>query len=121
MRDTISASHVTCYCFTSAGQSHIFTGDITDSTIGADGFTAITDLITSQGLASLQGQTIVRVMAWTENVIGQGAGIVIVDPQNTPVASIPVAALEKVPPNWESVSIGPVSLNWVMKVQTQAS
>lgn len=117
----MTATQVTCYCYTSAGQNHIFTGDITDSTIGADGFTALTDLITSQGLASLQGQTITKVMAWTENVIGQGAGIVIVDPQNTPQASVPCSALETVPPNWENVNIGPISLNWVMKVQTQAS
>jgi len=117
----MTTTQVTCYVSTSTGQSHIMQGDITDSTIGAGTFTALTDLITGQGLASLQGQTIVKVMAWTENVIGQGSGIVIVDPQNTPQASITCAALEKVPPNWENVSIGPIQLNWVMKVQTQAS
>jgi len=117
----MTATQVTCYAYTNRGQSHIFTADITDSAIGAGGFTEITDLITSQGLSSLQGQTIVKVMAWTENVIGQGCGIVIVDPQNTPVTSLEVAALEKVPPQWQNVSIGPIQLNWAMKVQTQAS
>jgi len=26
-----------------------------------------------------------------------------------------------VPPTWQNVSIGPIQLNWSMKVQTQAS
>ena len=81
----------------------------------------MTDLITSQGLDSLQGQTITKVMAWTENVIGQGDGILIINPQNTPLKSIQVSQLEKVPPTWQNVSIGPIQLNWSMKVQTQAS
>jgi hypothetical protein len=117
----MTATQVTVYCMTNSGQSHIFHGDITDSTIGAGGFTALTDLITSQGLDSLQGQTITRVMAWTENVIGQGNGVLILNPQNTPLTSINVAQLEKVPPQWQNVSIGPIQLNWSMKVQTQAS
>lgn len=117
----MTATQVTVYAYTSAGQSHIFHGDITDSTIGAGGFTALTDLITSQGLDSLQGQTITKVYAFTENVIGQGAGVLILNPQNTPIGNFQVAALEKVPPMWQDVSIGPIQLNWAMKVQTQAS
>ena len=117
----MTATQVTVYMRTSAGQNHIFHGDITDSTIGAGGFTALTDLITGQGLDSLQGQTITRVMAWTENVIGQGAGVLYLNPQNTPIYSINVAALEKVPPQWQNVQIGPIQLNDSLKVQTQAS
>lgn len=117
----MTATQVTVYCMTNRGQNHIFHGDITDSTIGAGGFTALTDLITSQGLDSLQGQTITQVMAWTENVIGQGDGVLILNPENNPLTSLQVAALEKVPPQWQNVSIGPIQLNWSMKVQTQAS
>lgn len=117
----MTATQVTVYCMTNQGQNHIFHGDITDSTIGAGGFTALTDLITTQGLDSLQGQTITKVMAWTENVVGQGDGVLILNPENTPLTSIQVAQLEKVPPIWQDVSIGPIQLNWSMKVQTQAS
>lgn len=116
----MTSTQVTVLAYTGT-QSHVFTGDITDSTIGGGTFTALTDLITSQGLDSLQGQTITQVMAWTENVIGQGDGVIIINPQNTPIHSIQVAQLEKVPPVWQTVSIGPIQLNWSMKVQTQAS
>jgi len=117
----MTATQVTVYMRTSAGQNHIFHGDITDSTIGAGGFTALTDLITSQGLDSLQGQTVTRVMAWTENKVGQGSGVLYINPQNTPLVSINVAELEKVPPQWQDVNIGPIQLNDSLKVQTQAS
>lgn len=114
-------TQVTCYVYTNRGACHIFHGDVTDSTIGAGTFTELTDLLTGQNLDSLEGSVITKVMAWTENVIGQGDGILILDPQNTPVASINVAQLEKVPPSWQNVAIGPIQLNWAMKVQTQAS
>ena len=117
----MSATQVTVYAYTNKGEHHILHGDITDSTIGGGGFTALTDLITSQGLDSLEGQTITHVMAWTENVIVEGDGVLVIDPQNTPLTSIQVAQLEKVPPQWQNVSIGPIMLNWTMKVQTQAS
>lgn len=117
----MSLSQVTVYCYTNKGQHHIMHGDITDATIGGGSFEALTDLITSQGIDSLEGQTITHVMAWTENVIGQGDGVLVINPQNTPLTSIQVAQLEKVPPTWQNVSIGPIQLNWAMKVQTQAS
>lgn len=120
----MSLSQVTVYCYTNQGQHHIFHSDVTDSTIGG-GFpnanNELLDLITSQSIDSLEGQTITHVMAWTENVIGQGDGVLVINPQNTPLTSIQVAQLEKVPPTWQNVSIGPIQLNWVMKVQTQAS
>ena len=113
-------SQVTVLMGTAQGQNHVFHADITDSAIGGGTFTALTDLITSQGLQSLQGQTITRVMAWTEGKIGQGAGILIIDPQNTPLYSINCSRLEQVPPTWQTFNISP-QLNWVIQAQTQAA
>ena len=113
-------SQVTIMMHTTSGQNHISHGDITDSAIGAGTFTALTDLITAQGLQSLEGQTINRVMAWTEGKIGQGNGILVINPQNTPLFSLQCARLEIVPPSWQTCSITP-SLNWVIQVQTQAA
>jgi len=109
-------SYVTVYAYTDKGENHIFTVDSTDGQ-----FTANTDLITGQGLGSLQGQKIVKVMAWCEAFVTQGNGVVIVNPQNVPIASIPVAIMEQEVPAWQMVNIGPIDLNWVMKQFTTAS
>jgi len=109
-------SYVTAYLYTSAGQNHIFTVASDDS-----GFDALTDVITSQGLGSLQGQTITHALCFTDNYVTQGNGIVIVDPQNVPRASLPVARPDNTMPQWQQVNIGPIDLNWVAKVSTSAS
>ena len=116
----MTATQVTIIMHTAQGQNHIFHSDITDSTIGGGTFTALTDIITGQGFQSLEGQTVTRVMAWTEGKIGQGAGILVINPQNTPMYSINCARLEVVPPAWQSCSITP-ALNWVIQAQTQAA
>ena len=109
-------TYVTMNIYTNRGENHIFTVASDDS-----GFDELTDVITSQGLGSLQGQTITKVMAWTDNYVVQGAGVVVVDPQNTPQASIPVTRIEMDQPEWQMVKIGPLNLNWVAKVNTSAS
>jgi hypothetical protein len=116
----MTASQVTIIMHTTQNQNHIFHADVTDSGSGGGTFTALTDIITGQGLQSLEGQTITRVMAWTEGKTGQGAGILVINPQNTPMYSLNCARLEIVPPAWQSCSITP-SLNWVIQVQTQAA
>jgi len=109
-------TYVTMNLYTSQGQNHIFTVASDDS-----GFDEMTDVITGSGLGSLQGQTITKLMAWTDNYVVQGNGIVIVDPQNTPIASLPVTRIEMNQPEWQMVNIGPLNLNWVMKVNTSAT
>jgi len=109
-------TYVTAYFYTNRGESHIYQVASDDS-----GFDALTDLITAQGLGSLQGQTIVKAMVWTDNYVLQGNGVLIVNPQNVPVISIPVARIEDTMPKWQQVNIGPIDLNWVCKVNTSAS
>jgi len=109
-------TYVTAYLYTNRGESHVFTVASDDS-----GFDALTDLITSQGLGSLQGQTIVKALVFTDNYVLQGNGVVIVNPQNVPVISLPVARIEATQPQWQQVNIGPIDLNWVCKVNTSAS
>jgi hypothetical protein len=109
-------SYVTAYCYTNRGENHIMTVASDDS-----GFDALVDAITSQGLGSLQGQTITKVMCWVDNYVTQGNGVIVVDPQNTPQSSIPVSRIEVGMPQWQAVNIGPIDLNWVAKVTTSAS
>mgnify|MGYP003141491651 CR=1 FL=1 len=109
-------SIVTCSMMTNTGREFIFSSDVQDGS-----FQEITDLITGSGLGSLQGQTIVKCMAHCENFVTEGGGIVIVDPQNTPISVIPVCQLEQNNPMWQDVSIGPINLNWAMKVYSSAA
>jgi len=112
----MSNSIVTVGMMTNTGQEYIFSSDVTDGS-----FQEITDLITGSGLGSLQGQTIVKAMAHCENFVTEGGGVVIVDPQNTPIAVLPVCQLEQNNPMWQDVSIGPINLNWAMKVFSSAT
>ena len=112
----MSNTMVTVALYTNSGQSYIFNKDCTD---GA--YSTITDVITGSGLGSLQGQQIIKVMAWTENFISQGSGVVIVDPQNVPIGVIPVCQFEQNTPQWQHVNIGPINLNWAMKAFTTAT
>jgi len=112
----MTTSYVTAYIYTATGGSYIYTAAATD-----DSYTALTDAITGQGLGSLQGQTITKVMCWVDNMISQGNGIIIVDPQNVPQSSLPVARIEDTEPQWQMVNIGPVDLNWVIEAYTSAT
>ena len=112
----MSNSIVTVSMMTNTGKEYIFSSDVTDGS-----FQEITDLITGSGLGSLQGQTIVKFMAHCENFVTEGAGVVVVDPQNTPIASIPDCQLEQNNPMWQDCSIGPINLNWAMKVFSSAA
>jgi len=112
----MSNSIVTVQMQTNTGQEFIFSSDVTDGS-----FQEITDLITGSGLGSLQGQTIVKAMAHCENYVTEGGGVVIVDPQNTPIGVLPIVRLEHENPDWQNVSIGPINLNWAMKVFSSAT
>jgi len=112
----MTTSYVTAYIYTSTGGSYIYTAGTTDGQ-----FTALTDAITGQGLGSLQGQTITKMLCYVDNYITEANGIVIVDPQNVPQASLPVARIEDTQPQWQMVNIGPVDLNWVIEAYTTAA
>ena len=104
------------YVYTDRGQHHIF-----QLVGGTDGtLTAMTDLITGAGLESLAGQRIMKVMTMIENKVGQGNGILVVDPQNVPIASFPACRPEDQTPKWQMVNVGPIDLNWAMKINTLA-
>lgn len=109
-------TYVTANLYTNAGENHIFT-----VASGDGAYVELLDLITGQGLGSLQGQTITHAQVWTDNYVIDGAGLVIVDPQNIPVASLPVTRIEENQPMWQSCRIGPINLNWKAQVYTSAS
>jgi len=111
----MTTSIATIYVYTDRGQNHIFTGSVTDGTL-----TALTDQITGSGLESLAGQKIMKVMTITENKVGQGNGYLVVDPQNVVLASFPSCRPEDQTPKWQHVNVGPINLNWALKVNTLA-
>ena len=112
----MTTTYATVYLKTSSGNDHIFSGAFNDGTA-----TDMTDIITGQGLTSLQGQSIVATMAWTDGYIGQGNGLLILNEQNTPVATIPVNRIEMQQPKWLPISTPTIRLNWALNVTTKAT
>lgn len=113
----MSVSTVGVYLYTDRGQQHIFQGvAITDGTL-----TALTDVITGSGLEALAGQRIIKVMTCIEKSIGQGNGFLVVDPQNVVKASFAGSRPESTTPKWQHVNVGPINLNWALKVNTSAT
>jgi hypothetical protein len=113
----MSASRVSVMLYTSSGQSRVFSVDSTDST---SSYATLTDVITGNDLGdSLQGQTVIKAMATSENFV-YSPGIVFVDNQNNIVGQVGAEQPEQVQPTWQKVSI-PVQLNYQCKVLTQAS
>ena len=114
----MSNSHVGVMVYTNTGQHRVFAVDATDST---SSYAECLGVITGNGLGdSLQGQTIVKVMASCENFVISPGGIVCTDNQNNVVGSIGAANPEQNQPRWQEVRI-PVQLNYKMKVLTSAS
>ena len=112
----MGTSTASIYVYTDRGQHHVFQAvAATDGTL-----TAMTDLITGSGLESLAGQRIIKVMTMVENKVGQGNGILVLDPQNVVLASFPACRPEDQTPKWQMVNVGPINLNWSMKVNTLA-
>ena len=113
----MTTSYVTANLYTNRGESHIFSVAATDGQLNT-----LTDIITSQGLGSLQGQTIVKAMLFQDGAIYQGNGCLFINAQNIPVASLPVARIEKDGGvEWQNVNIGPIDLNWSCQVYPTAA
>jgi hypothetical protein len=102
--------------YTSTGESRIFAVDGADSTTV---YVELVDVITGNSLGdSLQGQTIVKAMASTENFVYSPGGIVFVDNQNNVLSAVGVENPEQFQPSWQTVNI-PVALNYKCKVLSQ--
>jgi len=111
----MTTQYATAYIYTDRGQNHIYTASVTDGTL-----TALTDVITGSGLEALAGQRIIKVMTNIEGRMGQGNGFLVVDPQNVIYASFAGCRAESQTPQWQHVNVGPLNLNWALKVNTLA-